>query len=156
MDSMTTTPDPAPLVAQLLPCPLCNGDELSHGWSSPGVDGSDATGEVQCHACDLLIWKPTEAEAIAAWNTRHRLAAEQAAYARGMEDTKLLNALQEESWDLRSFSVPTGGDDYDVAWRIVGHWVAEPHERVIAEGWSDDPRVAIRAALANDQTGGEG
>lgn len=62
-------------------------------------------------------------------------------------DTKRLDALRDECWDLRCFSVPTGGDDADVAWKIVGHWQAEPHERTIAEGWSDDPRVAIDAAM---------
>lgn len=55
---------------ELLPCPFCGGDELSHGWSAPGVDGSATTGEVQCHTCDALLWKETEAEAITAWNTR--------------------------------------------------------------------------------------
>lgn len=54
----------------LLPCPFCGSDETSHGWSSPGVDGSMNTGEVQCHSCDAIVWKATEAEAIAAWNTR--------------------------------------------------------------------------------------
>lgn len=63
-------------------------------------------------------------------------------------DTARLDALRDECWDLRSFAVPTGGDDADVAWRVVGHWMAEPHERTIAEGWSDDPRVAIDAAIA--------
>jgi hypothetical protein len=29
-----------------------------------------STGEVQCHNCDILLWRPTEAEAIAAWNRR--------------------------------------------------------------------------------------
>ncbi|MBS87126.1 MAG: hypothetical protein CL858_29580 [Cupriavidus sp.] len=63
-------------------------------------------------------------------------------------DTIRLNALLDECWDLRSFAVPTGGGDADVAWKVVGHWMAAPHERVIAEGWSHDPRVAIDAALA--------
>jgi hypothetical protein len=62
-------------------------------------------------------------------------------------DTDLLNAIRDECWDLRSFDVPTGGDDVDVAWRVVGHWQAEPRERVIAEEYSHDPRVAIRAAM---------
>lgn len=70
---------------------------------------------------------------------------------RDAEDTRLLNALRDECWDLRCFDVPTGGDDADVAWRVVGHWMAKPHERVIAEGFNHDPRVAIRAALAKSE-----
>lgn len=70
---------------------------------------------------------------------------------RDTEDTRLLNALRDECWDLRCFDVPTGGDDADVAWRVVGHWMAKPHERVIAEGFNHDPRVAIRAALAKSE-----
>lgn len=62
--------NPVAVTQALLPCPICGGDEISHGWSAPGVDGSASTGEVQCHSCDLLLWKETEAEAIAAWNTR--------------------------------------------------------------------------------------
>ncbi len=63
------------------------------------------------------------------------------------EDTALLDTLRDECWDLRCFDSPTGGDDADVRWRVVGHWQAEPHEREIAIGWSDDPRVAIREAI---------
>jgi len=72
-------------------------------------------------------------------------------------DTDLLNALRDECWDLRCMSVATGGDDYDVMWKVVGHWMADPVERIVAEGWSDDPRVAIRAALDQPQSaeGGE-
>jgi len=56
--------------AVLLPCPFCGGDELSHGWSSPGMDGSAHSGSVECHACDVLIVGANESEAIAAWNRR--------------------------------------------------------------------------------------
>lgn len=54
----------------LLPCPFCGGDELSHGWSSPGYDGSMHSGSAECHSCGALIIAETEAEAITAWNTR--------------------------------------------------------------------------------------
>jgi Lar family restriction alleviation protein len=54
----------------LEPCPFCGGDELSHGWDSPGIDGSAHTGNVECHACNVLLYQGTEAEAITAWNTR--------------------------------------------------------------------------------------
>lgn len=63
-------------------------------------------------------------------------------------DTDRLDALRDACWDLRCFSVPTGFGDGDVAWKVVGHWMSEPRERTIAEGWSDDPRVAIDAAMS--------
>lgn len=60
----------------------------------------------------------------------------------------LIAALRDQSWDLRCFDIPTGGDDCDIGWRVVGHWMAEPRERVIAEVFNDDPAEAIRQALA--------
>jgi len=62
-------------------------------------------------------------------------------------DKQLLDALRDESWDLRCFPVPTGGDDADIGWRVIGHWMAEPRERTVAEVYHDDPRDAIREAL---------
>jgi len=44
-------------------------------------------------------------------------------------------------------SVPTGGDDADIGWRVIGHWMDEPQERTIAEVFHDDPRAAIDAAI---------
>lgn len=64
------------------------------------------------------------------------------------EAEKLLKALRDQSWDLRCFNIPTGGDDYDIGWRVIGHWLVEPRERTIAEVFSDDPDEAIRQALA--------
>jgi hypothetical protein len=66
-----------------------------------------------------------------------------------LSDTLLLDALREQSWDLRCFDRPTGGDDADIGWRVVGHWQAEPHERTVAEVYVDDPRAALRAALSS-------
>lgn len=61
----------APEMVTPLPCPFCGGDELSHGWESPGVNGSPSTGTVQCHNCNALVFaEPSEADAITAWNTR--------------------------------------------------------------------------------------
>lgn len=67
---MTQTDNDA-LVRELLPCPFCGSDELSHGWSSPGYDGSPSTGNVECHNCNALIYSAGgESSAITAWNTR--------------------------------------------------------------------------------------
>jgi len=62
-------------------------------------------------------------------------------------DGELMDALKQNSWDLRCFDIPTGGDDADIGWRVIGHWQAKPHERTVAEVYNDDPRAAIRAAI---------
>lgn len=64
------------------------------------------------------------------------------------EDGRLLDWLRDESCDLRCISVPTDNDDHSVHWQVVGHWQAKPHERVVGESYTDEPRDAIRAAIA--------
>lgn len=64
------------------------------------------------------------------------------------DDTKRLDALAENSWDLRCFDMPTGADDADIGWRVVEHHMAKPNERTVAEVFRDDPRQAIDAAIA--------
>lgn len=68
------------------------------------------------------------------------------------DDTKRLDALAENSWDLRCFDMPTGADDADIGWRVIEHHMAKPNERTVAEVFRDDPRQAIDAAIeaAND------
>lgn len=63
-------------------------------------------------------------------------------------DTALLNFIAAEYLDLRSFGMPTGQSDADVGWRVIQHHMGEPTERVVAEVYKDDPRSAIRAAIA--------
>lgn len=70
-------------------------------------------------------------------------------------DARLLDVLRDESWDLRCFNIPTGGGDADIGWRVIGHWMAEPCERVMGEVFHDDPRAAIRAAIRQSAKGGE-
>jgi hypothetical protein len=65
-------------------------------------------------------------------------------------DTERLDALQAESWDLRCFPIPTGGGDADIGWRCVGHWMADPQERIVGEVYRDDVRAAIDAALTKE------
>ncbi|MDR0204968.1 MAG: hypothetical protein LBJ40_22785 [Delftia acidovorans] len=63
-------------------------------------------------------------------------------------DTALLDALAAESMDLRCFDMPTGQGDADVGWRVIQHHMGAPTERVVSEVYKDDPRSAIRAAIA--------
>jgi hypothetical protein len=63
-------------------------------------------------------------------------------------DTALLNILADEYLDLRTFGMPTGQGDADVGWRVIQHHMGEPTERVVSEVYKDDPRSAIRAAIA--------
>ena len=63
-------------------------------------------------------------------------------------DTALLDALAAEYLDLRCFDIPAGQGDADVGWRVLQHHMGEPTERVVSEVYKDDPRSAIRAAIA--------
>lgn len=60
---MTDTPE-------LLPCPFCGTDELSHGWAAPGFRGGYSDGHAECMECGVLVIAATEQDAIAAWNRR--------------------------------------------------------------------------------------
>lgn len=60
------------------------------------------------------------------------------------DDTLRLDALDQNCWDLRCFS-HSHGEEY--GWRVIEHHMAKPHERTVAEVYSDDPRKAIDAAI---------
>jgi hypothetical protein len=47
---------------------------------------------------------------------------------------KDLRWLEAEGHTLRSENVPTGGDDSDLRWCVVAHYMREPRERTIAYG----------------------
>lgn len=66
-----------------------------------------------------------------------------------LSDTQRLDALRENSWDLRCIDVPTGGGDSDIHWRVVEHHMTEPHERDVGRCYRDEPRDAIDDALAS-------
>lgn len=61
---------------ELLHCPFCGSDEISHGSAYPGYT-SEHCGLVQCHGCDAAMLGAEESDAITAWNTRSALAAHQ-------------------------------------------------------------------------------
>jgi hypothetical protein len=59
------------------------------------------------------------------------------------DDTRRLDALAKNSWDLRCFDMSSE----DIGWRVIEHHMAKPHERIVAEVFRDDPRQAIDAAM---------
>lgn len=63
------------------------------------------------------------------------------------KDADRLSAIQENSWALIPFEMPTGQGDADVGWRVVGYYMAVPREREIGIAHVDDPRSAIDAAM---------
>lgn len=73
----------------------------------------------------------------------------------GGEDSKLFDWLRDETCDLRAINVPTGGDDFDVRWVVEEHQMSCPRSREIGRSFTDDPRDAIRAAIAAKAKGDE-
>lgn len=63
------------------------------------------------------------------------------------KDAERLDALRDAAWKLEPINIPTGGGDADIGWRVTGYHMAPPHERTIAEFYTDDPRYAIDAAM---------
>ena len=59
------------------------------------------------------------------------------------DDTRRLDALAKNSWDLRCFDMSSE----DIGWRVIEHHMAKPHKRTVAEVFRDDPRQAIDAAI---------
>jgi hypothetical protein len=64
---MTPSPETKTMTEKLMPCPLCHGNNLSHGTVHAGI----TFGTAGCRDCDLKITSASEAESITAWNTRH-------------------------------------------------------------------------------------
>jgi hypothetical protein len=63
-----------------------------------------------------------------------------------VDEEMLFRAMEDECWDLRCVEeqiADTG--DADIAWVVIGHYMAKPGEREIARASS--PRAALRAAL---------
>lgn len=73
-----------------------------------------------------------------------------------VDDAALLDAMAREYWKLDPFDMPTpGGDDADVGWRVIEYHGDEPREREVAVHYADDPRAALRAALAAQPGGSD-
>lgn len=72
----------------------------------------------------------------------------EAEIARWKRDSELLSAIQDECWDVRFTSSPNAdAGDYNVNIEIVGHFMAEPQERVVGENYNEDLRAALEQAI---------
>lgn len=56
-----------------------------------------------------------------------------------------LEIIEQNCWDLRCVSLPTGAGDADIGWEIVEHHMAPPKERIIGRG--NSPMKAFNEAL---------
>lgn len=56
-----------------------------------------------------------------------------------------LEIIEQNCWDLRCVSLPTGAGDADIGWEIVEHHMAPPKERIIGRG--NSPMEALNEAL---------
>lgn len=61
-------------------------------------------------------------------------------------DKERFDALELNCWDLRCFAIHYE-DDGDIGWRVMGHFVSKPQERVISEVYTNNPRSAIDKAI---------
>lgn len=61
-------------------------------------------------------------------------------------DSELLNFIGGEYLTLEPFEMPTGAGDADVGWRTIQHH--RNSKRIASEVYEDDPREAIRQAMA--------
>lgn len=125
---------------------LVRDDEIGAPYlpEAPKVEQAPVAWMVDIYGSATVVWSRVHAERAA----QNGFAVMSLYTQPAPSSDELLEALKRESWDLRSFNVPTGGGDYDIGWRVVGHWEAEPRERTISEVFEDDPAAAIRAAIA--------
>lgn len=65
-------------------------------------------------------------------------------------DSERLDWIEANSYDLRCYNCPTGGDDYDIYWNVVSHHMAKPTEREVGQG-GHTPRQAIDRAIAEEE-----
>ena len=64
----------------------------------------------------------------------------------------MLDWVEQTMYDIRSLSVPTGGDDYDVKWQVYRHYMDKDSEPVL-EWPADTPYEAIKQAMAQEGQG---
>lgn len=124
-------------LVELKPCPFCGSDELSHGWSAPGYDGSMSTGNVECHSCNALVYaNGGESDAIAAWNARAE-AARIEALEREIAAAKEKEARLREALDIADRLIERGyGIDVPPEWDRAFRRCL-PHSAALSDGGED-------------------
>ena len=141
---------------ELKPCPFCGGTSTLLVGETPQANGPPNCDFIfvplvfmQCDKCGLtlkqIMGMGARDKAIAAWNTRPASAKLKAVE----EERDKWRALEDNSWDLRCHSVPSGADDFDIRWVVVEHYQAAPREREIGSGAT--PLEAIEQSLNPDQ-----
>jgi len=64
------------------------------------------------------------------------------------KDKARLDAIEQECWDVRFLSSPNGdAGDSSISIEIVGHFMAEPCERVVGENYNENLRAALDQAM---------
>lgn len=64
------------------------------------------------------------------------------------KDKERLDAIEQECWDVRFLSSPNAdAGDSSISIEIVGHFMAEPCERVVGESYSENLRAALDQAM---------
>lgn len=89
------------------------------------------------------------------WDDYEALLAERdaliASSAKWKRDSELLDAIEGECWDVRFLSSPNAdAGDSSISIEIVGHFMAEPCERVVGENYSENLRAALEQAMTAD------
>lgn len=123
-------------------CPFCRkaltphirgaGDKALNPYASCKTDG--------CYGNKMPVLSLDVPADVEAWQQREDAAQQ--------DDKKLLDFLQDQCLDLRCIS---SSDGEDVCWRTVQHHMGKPHERIASQIYGDDPRKAIREAMARLQ-----
>lgn len=71
--------------------------------------------------------------------------------AKWKRDSELLDAIEGECWDVRFLSTPNAdAGDSSISIEIIGHFMAEPCERVVGENYSENLRAALEQAMTAD------
>lgn len=89
------------------------------------------------------------------WDDYESLLAERdaliASSAKWKRDSELLDAIEGECWDVRFLSTPNAdAGDSSISIEIVGHFMAEPRERVVGENYNENLRAALEQAMTAD------
>jgi hypothetical protein len=136
-----------------------SGDGVANAAIAEGADRLEELAGVgpQVDEQELLLeiirgltghrFSPTQGWEQAAKDVRARLLKNSTRFlcSKATEPVDYLKILEDQCWDLRCVDTGGGYDDGDIGWRIFGHWMSQPQERII--GYGDTPLAAINDAM---------